>query len=106
MSVAVRQIGMALIVNTVSIMMGDFENAAILIKLFIRWHHQEALEDNEIYRGHLQNYINISNLNNHSIFGTPNKSALNTFTIQILHFQLMLFSIHFRLAKYFSISSF
>ena len=39
--------------------MGDFKNAAILINLFTRWHHQEVLEDIEIYRGILQNYINI-----------------------------------------------
>ena len=41
--------------------MGDFKNAAILINLFTRWHHQEVLEDIEIYRGILQNYINIQN---------------------------------------------
>ena len=39
--------------------MGDFGNAAILIQLFTRWHHQGVLEDIEIYRTILQNYINI-----------------------------------------------
>ena len=38
-----------------------FKNAAILINLFTRWSHQEVLEDIEIYRGILQNYINILN---------------------------------------------
>ena len=70
MSVAVPQIGMALIVNTVSIMMGDFENAIILIQLFSMWHHQEALEDIEIYRGIFQNYINIPNVNHQSFILT------------------------------------
>ena len=37
---------------------GDFGNAAILIHLFTRWHHQWVLEDIEIYRTMLQNYRN------------------------------------------------
>ena len=37
--------------------MGDFGNGAILIQLFTRWHHQGVLEDIEIYRRILKNYI-------------------------------------------------
>ena len=39
--------------------MGDFGNAAILIHLFTRWHHQQVLKDIELYRSILQNYMNI-----------------------------------------------
>ena len=41
--------------------MGDFGNAAILIQLFTRWHHQGVLEDIEI---NIQN--NIANFHTYS----------------------------------------
>ena len=49
----------------------DSENTAILIHLFTRWDNQHALEDIQMYRENLQNYINILHLSNASYHWYP-----------------------------------
>ena len=82
--------------------MEDFQ---ILSHLFTRWHQQGALKDIELYRGNLQNYITIQNYSNHSYHWHPKHMYNQNTAFPAIQYSHLLFSINFRLANFFSIST-